>query len=1138
MALSFDGKAGSAAANAASMSATLSTTNAKDIIVAVVTYFSNNISATCTGVAGAGITEFALRSRTVLNTSYSIPMVVEVWWGCAAAALTDVSVTASFYNYASIQYNGLHVFGINGADLLNPFDPNTALPAVAMHAASGGAGTHAVTGVATTNTNTLEFAVLATAIGGSGTPTADSGFTLIENEYADGVTYGASYTEYQINTSAVSPTTQDVFAGLSSVTTNYIALIDAIQGPATADTDWTGPKFVNSGDATIFNTSTPTANMPADIVAGNLLLAHISVSAAVSGSLAWSSGWTPIEAWYAGAVAQTGAKAYRIATGSDTAPTVTWTGGGVALGMIVVDQFTNVNQTTPIGNSEHNSTNSATVTCTAVTTTANNSLVVNHVDNGSELTLPGLNGAWTALNTYVTKSGDPGQGCRQLSGQTIAASGSNPSSCTQTSFSAVQYLDFQTEILAPTPVTGTFGASGNITEATDTFYALESVYGGWASTEAKDSFFPPWTGYPEMIGTWHSTEATDKAVILSPPPFNIDGYATGGGFGTFLGPGITSASATLSTTHVDDVIVLSVMTGGYFHFSTVTSITDTAGLTWKRRNQREPLLAIPGYNVELWWAHAPAVLTDDVITVNTNPTGAISILAWGVSGANYTTPWDTHTQAGSYTDGVGNDGLSPTATEIYTNANNTLIFGVHVNNIVDTGQTQSPFNYVTSVINTEASGYALFESMAYAVVDTPQSNLGITFGRLYGGSTVYAGSSVLADAIVASGETGTADPVFWFPDAGWANNITLLTTGRDLQLNYTSYNKDLVVLCTVMIQSASGLGTVTSIESGASPTFERRSRRVEGTLALEVWWAYYPSPVSSDIITINTSGTAAGDIVSAFAFGLGGTTYSYGSGEEVWDGDGSLPALNSSGGASPPPNVTDISTINAHTLLVAFTGNLSEVEQGFTPPFVTLIPQAGKTIAPSMYLTSEGPPTFLGFEYMYADTQVTNMTAEFLTSPEPDGWLMIGDAIAVGPPVPATGTWASTEHTDIFTALGFLTCTGTWASTEHTDKFTGAPALAPYDSIGWLGWVPAYAAWTSTERTDTMSFDGWVIGTGLTGQIGAVEHKDRFGATDWTSVTGTWGSVEAKDRWASAGFEVPLLRVPPVPRQRRLLIIT
>ncbi len=72
-----------------------------------------------------------------------------------------------------------------------------------------------------------------------------------------------------------------------------------------------------------------------------------------------------------------------------------------------------------------------------------------------------------------------------------------------------------------------------------------------------------------------------------------------------------------------------------------------------------------------------------------------------------------------------------------------------------------------------------------------------------------------------------------------------------------------------------------------------------------------------------------------------------------------------------------------------------------------------------------------------------------------------------------------------------------------------------------------------------MAFYGWIINTQITGQIVAVETKDRlsFSGRPLGPVTGFFTTTEVKDRWSSAGFEIPIVK-PPAPVKRRLLIVT
>ena len=457
-------------------------------------------------------------------------------------------------------------------------------------------------------------------------------------------------------------------------------------------------------------------------------------------------------------------------------------------------------------------------------------------------------------------------------------------------------------------------------------------------------------------------------VPVAASPLQIDGYATSGlseVSGDSYAP-LTSGTITLSTTQHNDVIVLGIAMGGYYNTSTVATVTDTAGLTWHRRNRRwlgggiknfatnGSTSVAAGLDIEIWWAHAPNPLVADVITITpaanvprdggaaVAAVGSMSLIAWGVSGANYAAPWDTHSQAGGYVD-YGGGFYTPAAAQLYTNATNCFLFGFHGDTGADAGTAWAPWTYVANATGTEHDGNTSFASLIYQQVDEPQEAVNVQTGYVYSGNPYGSASSMMFDSIVAMGETGTAQEIVWFWDSqntpGGNNSachgvLEVSGSAPNLVLNYSSSNFNLMVLLQVMIQSASGVGEVTSIGESqglvSSAGFERRSRVVtatpNGTIATEIWWAWMPmyeTQAANDQITIYTSGTATGDIISAQMWGLGGTTGSLGLGDPFWDTNPSLPATNSNTSAEPIPNVTDISTNSRSTMLVAWTGNIT-----------------------------------------------------------------------------------------------------------------------------------------------------------------------------------------------------------------------
>jgi hypothetical protein len=116
--------------------------------------------------------------------------------------------------------------------------------------------------------------------------------------------------------------------------------------------------------------------------------------------------------------------------------------------------------------------------------------------------------------------------------------------------------------------------------------------------------------------------------VASGTPPALDGTATGIGGSSYSVP----FTLTLSTTHTNDVIFVACVTP-FTHIATA-GVSDTAGLTWTQRaGGTDPL--------NEYWAKSPGVLSGDTITVTLAATGnSYSCIAWGVSGANVTSPFD------------------------------------------------------------------------------------------------------------------------------------------------------------------------------------------------------------------------------------------------------------------------------------------------------------------------------------------------------------------------------------------------------------------------------------------------------------------------------------------------------------------
>ena len=135
---------------------------------------------------------------------------IEEFWSTSANQLTSDAVTESISGCGS-NYNGLIVFGISGADLANPFDPNPSLPGAAI-----GFGTTPSVTISTSHNHDM---IIGMAVSPIATP--GSGFTLITQ-----TNMGGDSAEYQIVRSKVTGLLVTFSANRAD---NWLEIADAIQ---------------------------------------------------------------------------------------------------------------------------------------------------------------------------------------------------------------------------------------------------------------------------------------------------------------------------------------------------------------------------------------------------------------------------------------------------------------------------------------------------------------------------------------------------------------------------------------------------------------------------------------------------------------------------------------------------------------------------------------------------------------------------------------------------------------------------------------------------------------------------------------------------------------------------------------------
>lgn len=187
-------------------------------------------------------------------------------------------------------------------------------------------------------------------------------------------------------------------------------------------------------------------------------------------------------------------------------------------------------------------------------------------------------------------------------------------------------------------------------------YVLTSQGSGalldWAAASVSFTYSGAWSGAsaysPGDVVTYSGSAYLCYSAVSAPSGGAI---ALDGSAGTTVGNGHSTKTVTLSTTKTNDVICVIVTaednTIGTVT-STVSSISDTAGLSWTKRTGQQGRNTSGGSGndtstIELWYAVSSAILTSDVITVNfAASVDGGCIIAFGVNNAKTAAPFDVN----------------------------------------------------------------------------------------------------------------------------------------------------------------------------------------------------------------------------------------------------------------------------------------------------------------------------------------------------------------------------------------------------------------------------------------------------------------------------------------------------------------
>lgn len=654
----------------------------------------------------------------------------------------------------------------------------------------------------------------------------------------------------------------------------------------------------------------------------------------------------------------------------------------------------------------------------------------------------------------------------------------------------------------------------------DAIVARVDIIGTLFTSDSKDSFSG--AGYPQVIGTLGSTEAKDVwSGTGTVPPFgtvaaveakDVMGFA--GEVGRPLGidtsaaavsHGSTTCNVAITTTVSDDIIVLGILSGGFFNHAAVGTVTDTAGLVWKRRHTRKQFGTNPIQ--EIWWAkkHSTGPTTITVTTLAT--TGFLCVDAIAISGARADAPWDTHSGAGFYNDNFGSG--NPTGT-IYSNSVRCMGLAFYGSNDVNNdGTVTAGWTYLDTLLSGETSGQTGRLDSAYQLFTAQQlGQTTVSFGQVGGGSN---NRCIMQDVIVGANDVqpnaATADVIRWFFDGHGNQNIVAMSgTNNSLSQSLTTYNPDTTVLVAAMVRSGTGTRVLSVSDDGGHSGWERRSLVTDtvGTNSLELWWVNMAAPFTGNITVTLDSNVQPGDILGFIIVPINGPDLFLRG--EIFDGHSSLPAVNHADAVSDP-SVGPFSTLNENVLEIVIAANQSQDQRGFEAP--GWLQFVGNFFgSESGILVSHSPLYNIALQAKFHGPVVTDDSTALAISPTPTTWMILADAMPVGPVSPPQGIWGSTDVKDRFGNSGAFTAIGidtrgwvgfppnaaTMTAVETKDKTTNSGAFsAIWDQNGWIGYIPLFYSFALVDQKDVSSLHAWLLGpTTILAQMAATEDKDRM----------------------------------------------
>ncbi|MHB8584878.1 MAG: hypothetical protein ACYDDF_03460 [Thermoplasmatota archaeon] len=225
------------------------------------------------------------------------------------------------------------------------------------------------------------------------------------------------------------------------------------------------------------------------------------------------------------------------------------------------------------------------------------------------------------------------------------------------------------------------------------------------------------------------------------------------GTGTVAVGGASSFTITsLTTSHTNDVIVLSLVTYSTSSTISVSSISDTAGVTWQNaaRSSFTSCSGLELVNHVEWYGTIASAIASDTITVTLGGTAtAGSGIAFGVSGANTAAPFDPNAALpASGVSACSATAAAPTVSGVSTTADTDLLMSFFGGYTTAT-ETAGTLDGVSGTVDTTVSGVGDSNAVETAQATASGSSFSCTFGL----ASTYWGA--LCDAIVPAKQTVT-----------------------------------------------------------------------------------------------------------------------------------------------------------------------------------------------------------------------------------------------------------------------------------------------------------------------------------------------------------------------------------------------